>query len=311
LHEAENRKIMARLRQLYEDVMDVALRATLKEFGFKRKSYATYIMERPDRRWYFELEAEPRLGTGFEDMAGVHIPALDAICEKHIPGVWVFHAVNRTEPSAHVTANIPQLMEIAEGHNFYRPDIGFTSKRRRKGFEIVKHPEIVDFRSYHRWAKPTHLLPSRSEVSKEEYDRIEADIFDRWGHFLDDQWRAHVLTWYERCDDPLFVIDWLENHQGSGGTTIDLTCAILYHLAGDNGLAAECLRKTVQEAEISYEDHYRTIYRDRGGSWFRRLYDPGTWTKERVAKSAAGALEWCAERAEAARRLASGLGIRL
>jgi len=61
---------MARLRQLYEDVMDVALRATLKEFGFKRKSYATYIMERPDRRWYFELEAEPRLGTGFEDMAG-------------------------------------------------------------------------------------------------------------------------------------------------------------------------------------------------------------------------------------------------
>ena len=302
---------MARLRQLYEDVMDVALRTTLKEFGFKRKSHATYIMDRPDRLWYFELEAEPRLGIGFEDLPGVHIPALDAICEKHIPGVWVSQAVNRTKPHAHVTANIPLLMEIAEGHNMYTVGTGFTSKVRPKGFESAKHPEIIDFQNRHRWVLPSHPMIGKPGFDEEEFDKIIYENIKKLGHFLNDQWRAHVPAWYQRCDDPLFVIDWLENHQPSGGAPLDLTCAILYHLAGDNGLAAECLRKTVKKAEASYEELYRQIYRDRGGSWFRRLYDPATWTKERVAKSAARALEWRAERAEAARRLANGLGIRL
>lgn len=302
---------MARERQLYEDVMDVALRATLKEFGFKRKSHATYVMDRPERRWIFELESEPRLGIGFEAMPGVHIPALDAVCEKHIPGVWVFHAVNRTEPHAHVTATVPLLMEIAEGHDFYTLRRGLAAKTWSKEYEAAQNNPVMRYRRKGWWVKPIHLLPPESEVSEEEYDRIEEDIIDRMGRFLDEQWRAHVPAWYERCDDPLFVIDWLENHQPSGGAPTDLTNAVLYHLAGDNALAAECLQRPIQEAEISYEEFYRRIYRDRGGSWLRQLLYPGTWTKEQVAKATTSSLKWCAERAEAARKLANGLGISL
>ena len=202
-------------------------------------------------------------------------------------------------------------MQIAEGHNFYTVSAGLTSKQRPKGYETAKHPEIMDFRSYGWWVKPIHLLPSESEVGEEEYDRIEEDIIDRMGHFLDDQWRAHVPTWSERCDDPLFIIDWLENHQPSGGASKDLTYAVLYHLAGDNILASEYLRRPIQKAEISYEELYTKIHRERRGSWLRRLLYPNCWSEERVAKAAALRLKLSQEFAEGARKLANGLGIAL
>lgn len=302
---------MARGRHLYDEVMDVALRATLKEFGFKRKTRATYIMDRSERRWYFELEAEPRLGIGFEAMPGVHIPALEAICEKHIPGVWVFYAFNRTKPHAHVTATIPLLMEIAEGHDFYTKRRGPASDSWSREYESAQNKPVMQFQNRGWWVLPPRPMIGELGYDEDELDKITCENIKKLGYLLDNQWRAHVPTWYERCDDPLFVIDWLDKHQPSGGAPLDLTSAVLYHLAGKNGLAAECLRKTVQKAEISYDELYREIYRERGGSWLYRLYYPGTWTKERVAESTVDALERRADRAEAARRLAHGLGIRL
>ena len=44
------------MRRDYEDVMDVKLRATLKELGFERKGAATYVFERPRVTWFFELK---------------------------------------------------------------------------------------------------------------------------------------------------------------------------------------------------------------------------------------------------------------
>ena len=49
---------MPRRRQHYEDIMDVKLRATLKDLGFKRKSHASYIHEGPKVRRIFEQDRE-------------------------------------------------------------------------------------------------------------------------------------------------------------------------------------------------------------------------------------------------------------
>ena len=117
--------------------------------------------------------------------------------------------------------------------------------------------------------------------------------------------------WYERCDDPLFVADWIEHHDTSAANRVDLTYAVLHHLGGNDERAAQFLWRRVKAAEITYDELYSEYYRERRGSWLRRLLYPGGWSEERVAEQTASSLEYWRELSEAARKLAGGLGIAL
>ena len=301
---------MARNRQLYEDVMDVALRATLKEFGFKRKSYATYIMDRPERRWIYELWSEPRIGAGFNETAAVGFPAIEAIIKRYLQGIFVAGVGTRTK--AFVGTITPQLMEIAEGHDFYTLRGGPASRRRSKKYQAAQNDPIMKYQRDGWWALPKHPMIGKPGFDEDEFDRIIWDNVAKLGRFLDEQWRAHMPAWYRSCDDPLFVADWIENRQFFlKAVSSDFTLAILYHQGGDDERAARYLHRRIEEGRLTYNETYSELRKEHGGSWLRQLLYPGCWSEEKVAEGAASTLKWRREYAEAARRLADGLGISL
>lgn len=304
---------MARERQLYEDVMDVALRATLKDFGFKRKSHTTYIMDRPERRWIYKLWAEPRFGAGFDENAAVHLPALDPIFEKYLRDVVMQLA--GIHPTAIVNTTTPQLMEIAEGHDFYTR-LGYrASKKLAKAYKAAQTNPVMKYQRDGWWVLPAHPMienPRRDgeEFDEDEYYRIIWDHVNELGRFLDEQWRTYVPAWYESCDDPLFIVDWIENRNNRSSRGLDITFAILCHLGGEDERAARYLGRRIDAARRSHDETYSEIHRERRGSWLRGLLET-RWSEEQVAEEAANLLDARRGYAEAARRLADGLGIAL
>lgn len=138
---------MARERAYYEDIVDVALRATLKEHGFKRKTHATYIQDQPNRRWIFELEAERRIGNGFDASAGIYISDLGAIFERYAPDYPLIGAGTRTY--AHIRAYLGQLIEIRTGQtNFFNPRTGSVPRNRLTEYQEKQRDPILRYRDY-------------------------------------------------------------------------------------------------------------------------------------------------------------------
>ncbi len=290
---------MAR-KQIYDYVMNVALRDTLKEFGFTRKTRRDYILERSDRIWIFEVEmAPPR--QEFSAHAAVYLPELQTLMERRLPGFWFGKASTRNH--SHVRASIPQLMEIPEGHDYYTTIYGNPTK----AYLEAQCDPIMRYQERGNWALPESGDPLLQ--SDEERTRAMDRGIRELGLFIDEQWRAFVPDWYRKCDDPMFVVDWMEKH-GSRGFAIDLALAALCHMAADNGRAAFYLRRRIEEAGISYEDLYRELHRHYRGNWLQRLWSRG-WSEQKVAELASGRLAAMKEAAEAARKLADGLGIRL
>ena len=308
LHEANSEAAIARERQFYEDVMDVALRATLKKFGFKRKSHATYIMDRPDRRWILELESEPRLGAGFEAFSAVHVPELDAIFEKYAPGFRVHQAPTRAR--SHVMATIPQLMEVAAGHDYYTCPRGPASDDWSKEYEAAQNDPVMKYQHNSWWVLPK--IPTMKELGydEEEHERMIWNKVEETGRFLDEQWRAYVPAWYESCDDHLFLAGWIE-HQAPNIITTGCTLGVLCHMGGDDNRAADFFHDRLQEADISYAELHKNLHNEYRGSWLKQLWLGGGWSEEEVESTARGRFKYYQETAEATHRLADGLGIAL
>lgn len=297
---------MARERQSYEYVMDVALRATLKELGFKRKTYAAYIRETEDRVWIFELGAEPMIGAGFSDMAGVQVPELDRIFERYAPGGRVHHGVTRN-PS-HVTTELPVLMEIAAGHKYYTTGMGRASKNWSKEYEAAQSDPLMKYR-HDKWWVLRAGLPTSDEGDDrwERYDRRMDEMILEFGHFLNDIWLQYALPWYQRCDDPLFVADWMETRDRGSRSYCSL--AVLHHMGGDDRRAADYLHRCFDEASVTYDELYRELYREHHRSWLGRWWGDDGLSDEVIAERAQNWLTQGKRTAETAQKLAGGLGI--
>lgn len=294
-------------RQMYDDVLGVALRQTLKEHGFSRKTKRDYVQERAGRAWYFEVEMERRLGAGFLADAAVFIPELDDTLERFVPGFYGVHAP--THNKSNVVAPILRLIELEHGRRYSvnsqpnYPEEGFDSAQKLRGDQIFYYLEDDH------WVIPryTDRLGRSDEERKTDWERGAREL----GLFLDEQWRALAWDWYHKCDDPLFVVHWIET-EDPGGIGSDCSRAVLCHMAGETGRARFYLQRRVEEASITYETLYREIHDDKRGNWLRRFWEGGMgWSEEEVAKLTKGRLRILSETAGAARKLATGFGIRL
>ena len=178
---------MAR-RQLYDDVMDVALRATLKEYGFTRKTRRDYILERPDRIWIFELEMAPDPRPGFETMAAVCLPQFDEIFETHLPDFWRQGIASRNH--AHVGTSIEKLMEIASGHDFYTMQRGPASRNWSEAYQKAQSDPVMQYQDHGYWVPPKYgdHLEQSHEQDMRDWKRGVREL----GLFIDEQWRTHV-----------------------------------------------------------------------------------------------------------------------
>ena len=93
--------------------MDVALRATLKEFGFKRKSRTNYVCEHsPERVWIFEIEPWSQHHP-FRDWSGIFVPEIENIVTRVTPELKTYETFLR-EPSQFKTSTV-ELARIALG----------------------------------------------------------------------------------------------------------------------------------------------------------------------------------------------------
>jgi hypothetical protein len=292
-------------RQMYDDVLDVALRQTLIDHGFTRKTKRDYMQERPDFIWYFEVEMEPRLGIGFRATAAVSVPEVDAILRRNGLDDFMFHGITHNRTT--VVTTLLRLIEIADGRHYRHhsqpvyPPNGLESRRGEPGIPIVFYLENQF------WTVPryTDALGRSDEECKSDWDRGVREL----GEFMDRQWLIHAPDWYRKCDDPMFIVDWMET-EDSLGRYGDITLAALCHVAGSTDRARFYLRRRVEEAKITYEELYRELHKDKRGNWLRRLWSSG-WSEEKIVESAKGRLEGLRETADAARKLADGIGIRL
>lgn len=289
---------MARWRKWYEDVMDVALRATLKEHGFKRKSPSTYICEHsPDRVWAFELALCRSPAEYFCECSGIFAPRIEETVKKFALDEWFWHTGLRT--ATHTAISIPELVKIENGWDAKswsknpRSRTWYGGYRRPPSFAtVLRHVQPGGCYSY-------DAAGNVRKVGENEWRRRIATITEELGHDLDNNWRKYELRWLQNCDDPAYFARWLEEREH--GRT-EFLLAIAYHLAGDADRVAASLNKAIHDGERPFEAvaaELREQAKERGDKHKLATAD----------EDARSLLEYLQPRAEAARHLAARFGI--
>lgn len=289
---------MARWRQWYEDVVDVALRATLKEHGFKRKSPSTYVFDRsPDRVWAFELGLCHSQAEYFSECSGIFAPKIAESVNRFGIDKWVWLTGMRT--ATHTAVGIAELVKIENGWDAKswsrnpRSSTWYGGYRRPPSFAtILRHIQPGGCYSY-------DAAGNVSKVGENEWRRRIATITEELGHDLDDNWRKYELRWLQNCDEPAYFARWLEERVH--GRT-ELLLAIAYHLAGDADRAASFLNKAIHDGERPFEAVAAELR--------EQAIERGDKSKlATVDEDARSLFKYLQSRAEATRHLASGLGI--
>ena len=299
---------MARNRQWYEDVMDVALRATLKAHGFKRKSPRLYICDHsPNRRWIFKLGTCKSLGESFSGFSGIYVQAIEDILLRHLP-----KAAGKgiaTEPLVHAWARIWDLVKIEKGWDRKSWE---RNPRSTTWFGGYRPPPSID--TVLRHTQPggcfsREAAGSSIGISDREWYRRVATVTEELGHDLDMLWRRYLLDWLQKCDDPLYFALWTEQYVMRGN---NLLRAAAYHLAGADDRAAAMLRRDVEEAEVPYEIMVEQMdVQKRGDPKWRWLHGDQGKSREWVEKFTRKWMVYRKQDADDARQLANGLGIKL
>lgn len=259
---------MARTRQWYEDVMDVALRATLKEFGFKRKSHATYICEHsPDRVWIFEIE-NWRTRNGFYDWTAIFVPQIEDIVTRLGPGIGTYDT--RLRNPSQFKISIGDLIQAEQGwddatwQNNPKSDHWLWGPRAAP--EAGKIVPIMDGDSWGSAHTKAFLMKGRSAeeivlrnielYNTDQYTRDWNETAEAVGRELDRLWRSSAYEWLQKCDDPHYLAEWLDKYVCSWRSLparepCAFTAAAAWHLAGESSRASEILNGIIAKFETS------------------------------------------------------------
>lgn len=327
---------MSRNRQWYEDVMDVALRATLKEHGFKRKSRTNYVCEHsPERVWIFEIE--PRRGQDrFRDWSGIFVPEIEDTIKRIAPEMAKFLTVLRNP--AQFKTSIPDLVRISRGWDETTWEKSPKSRHWIWGFHhppsIEKAIPLSDGGTKDAWWHLHYVkevLPEKRAAREwvmRDYEGDDREPKERdWqetahatGLELDALWRKYAHDWLQKCDDPNFLAQWFDRYIFSCKNTplrerYAANAAISYFVAGDRNGAASILNRLISESETSYEIVLeKEVAHDRSrelgpvlsaifGQTPPPAYDAATRARSRIRVNR--------KRREAAYKIACGLGLKL
>lgn len=259
---------MAWNRHWYDDVADMALRATLKELGFKRKTHATYVCNHsPDRVWVFENHMGTRGGPTFNVLSGIHVPAIAEILGSLAPEFdWV---PTYTRTPTHLAASIGELVKIEQGWDRLTWDKNPKSRSRSwryiyppyaskigrilKGYTVDSgwNPQHVEA-TLSRFRKFWYSLPKQARKVRGDGASPYYYMATLWlGPELDALWRKYTLDWLQRCDDPVYLAEWLDKYVLPERPALmsygpyAVTAAAAYILAGNNQRAGEILNEVI------------------------------------------------------------------
>lgn len=331
---------MTRERQWYDDVMAVGLHETLKKAGFRRKSHTNYVCEHsPDRVWVFEIE--PRRGRQrFRDWSGIFVPEIEEIVAKIAPEIGTCATFLR-EPTQFRTS-IANLVRIDRGWDEPTWENNPKSRHwlwgRQNPPPVTKAIPLCDGNVTDGWWDPNYasavLIGSRNP-NRAMYRRIGTRSYEQQqretqeaalavGSELEKLWREYAYDWLLKCDNTHYLARWFDSYVFSGTQTplrhtYAATAAVAYHVAGDNEGAANVLRRMITELQTAYEmELAREQARDRPPGPVARLVrrltsepiahpPPKHDAETRARKNVTVEQEY----AEAARKIARGLGIKL
>jgi len=288
---------MARNRREYEDVMDVKLRATLKELGFKRKTPSTYVFERSTVTWVFELEQQWKWGRGFFDSIGVVNFEMERIFRDVLEHDWVRYAPMRNK--CHVATSIPQLVAIELKGGPIHP-------LARRHFEWP--PNVNNVLEYY-WKDAWR--PRRDPVEHtltEARERLYRERIAEFGPYFEEMFRRYALPWYKMSERSREFAQWYEDHTWPEFPKV--ICAIVaHHVAGNKDRAKELIRRLVVEGDMTFDQVLRDVCEwHRVRAWMhwpilRTIYKP-----EEYQDIARADLELIRIAARKAQSLASAFG---
>lgn len=313
--------------------MDVALRATLKEFGFKRKSRTNYVCEHsPERIWIFEIEPWSQHHP-FRDWSGIFVPEIESVVTRIAPQIGTYNTSLR-HPSQFKTSII-DLVKIS--HGWDQPTWDKNPKSRhwlwgaRFPPSVKKEIPLWDGNWWNTDHAKTVLARNRTAQGivmrdtvnnwSEQLSRDRKESAEAVGRELDALWRKHAQDWLQKCDDPLYLAGWFDKFVFSGKKNTPqrhkyaATAAIAYYVAGDKKGATSVLSRLIAETETPYEIVLeREQARDRSlelGPVLRAILDPAPRPKHDATTRARARITVNRKYTEAAHKLAHGLGLHL
>ncbi len=247
--------------------MDVKLRATLKELGFKRKSHATYIREGPKVRRVFQIYREDSVISGdFKDQAVVFNHEMERVYNDVLKRHYIQYSGIRT--LGHAATSIAELIAIERGWDYYtwqenHPDQGVF------GDYVPRCPDVV--KTLEHCSDGGYWMPIVADwrLEDDEWERQHRPHVEALGAYLDELFRRHILPWYELCDDPLSFARWYDRYESRGLTQI-LGAITAYGLAGEKVRASELIRGRIEEAARSYDDVRQEVFDHYFRSGWRR-----------------------------------------
>ncbi len=248
---------MPRRRQSYEDIMDVKLRATLKELGFKRKSHASYICEGSKVRRIFQLYLDHNvISADFKDQAGVFNHEMERIYDEVLKRHYIQYSGIRT--LGHAATSIAELIAIEREWDYRtwqenHPDQGLFGDYVPRRPSVIKTLEHCSDRGY--WMP----IVADWRLEDDEWERQHRPHVEALGTYLDELFHRHILSWYELCDDPLSFARWYDRYESRGLTQI-LGAITAYGLAGEKVRAGELIRGRIEEAGRSYDDVRQEVF---------------------------------------------------
>jgi len=266
----------------YEDVMGMGLRDTLKEVGFKRKSRAKFVCDRsPDRVWVVEIHMRQGGGPDFNILTGIYVPAIGEILGRLCPEATWYPTHMRTP--THLQVWISDLLKIQRGWDKLTWDKNPESRSRFWGYRNPPgaHSVLAGYRDYSGWnpkdveaampwlQKFSYALSNKARKFGDKGPPLHHMFATLWlGPQLDDLWRHFALDWLQRCDDPVYLAEWLDRYvlpecrdgPGVGYGSYAVTAAAAYVLVGNKERAGELLHELLawlgHPAEISLPVEY-------------------------------------------------------
>lgn len=256
---------MTRKIPWYQGVMDVALRATLEECGFRQKSRRTFVCEHaPQRIWVFEIELS-KYRQPFRDWTGIIVPEIEDIIMRRVPDAGLYET-GFQQPSRFSTTTA-DLVKISRGWDGYtweknlKPWSVFIGRLKppltekaipllNRGFWNVRHASRV--LSQQRSAREI-VMRSIEPDDRTPWDRDWEETADAVGRELDKLWRTHALDWLQNCDDPQYLAHWYDTQVYSSGyhgpVKTAVTAATAWCLANNPARATEILARAIAETE--------------------------------------------------------------
>lgn len=261
---------MARKKPWYQGVMDVALRATLEESGFKQKSPRHYVCEHaPDRIWIFEIDLSMQRHP-FSDWTGIVVSEIEDIMQRCLPDPRL-HETGFRQPSRFSTSTA-DLVKLSRGWDYHTwkqnlklwqvllgrsvpPRIEEAIPLWDGGFWDISHAErvLARHRSARAWAMRRLEL-----VDRNDWDLMWEETAEAVGRELNELWRTYTLDWLRKCDDPHYLAHWYETQVYSPyleSISAAVTAATAWRFADDPDRAAEILSRLIAETEELAGDH--------------------------------------------------------